>query len=124
MSNEKPSIKKEPHKTTHTKKALLEALDKSLGVVTTACKIAGVSRRTYYDYYNKDADFKEQADDIGNVVIDFAESKLHKAIEQGNITAIIFYLKTKGKERGYVERVENYYRNDGTNFPEWLDDNE
>ena len=32
------------NKTEHHKKALLEALEKSLGVVTTACKIAGVGR--------------------------------------------------------------------------------
>ncbi len=33
--------------TRYKKKAMLEALEKSLGIVTTACKHVGVSRRTY-----------------------------------------------------------------------------
>jgi len=31
---------------------------------------------------------------------------LHKQIGEGNTSATIFYLKTKGKNRGYVERQE------------------
>ena len=37
----------------------------------------------------------------------FVESSLMKAIEGGNVTAMIFYLKTQGKGRGYVERSEH-----------------
>ena len=40
------------------------------------------------------------------MAIDFAESQLHKQIRDGNSTATIFFLKTKGKKRGYVERQE------------------
>ena len=36
-----------------------------------------------------------------------AESQLHKQILKGNTSATIFYLKTKGKNRGYVERHEH-----------------
>lgn len=89
-------------KTTH-KKAMIEALTKSLGIVTTACKAINIERSTFYDWYNTDEDFKKQVDEIGNVALDFAESKLHKKIESGDTTAIIFYLKTKGKNRGYIE---------------------
>lgn len=88
------------------KKALLEALEKSLGVVTTACKTVGVDRGTFYRYYNEDAAFKTAVDELENVALDFAESQLHKQIQNGEVSSTIFYLKTKGKKRGYIERQE------------------
>ncbi len=94
------------NKLQQNKKALLDALEKSLGVVTTACKTVGCDRTTYYNYYNQDAEFKRAVDDIENIALDFAESKLHGQIQKGDTVATIFYLKTKGKKRGYVERQE------------------
>lgn len=94
------------NKIQHTKKALIEALEKSLGVVTTACKLVGVDRSTFYQYVKDDPEFAEAVKDIDEVTIDFAESQLHKQIKDGNTTATIFYLKTKGKKRGYVEKTE------------------
>ena len=85
---------------------LLEALEKSLGVVTTACKIVDCNRSTFYKYYNNDSEFRESVDELQNLTLDFAESQLHKQIKEGNTTATIFYLKTKGKRRGYIERKE------------------
>jgi hypothetical protein len=43
---------------------------------------------------------------LENVTLDFAESQLHKQVKEGNTTATIFLLKTKGKKRGYIERQE------------------
>jgi hypothetical protein len=40
------------------------------------------------------------------VALDTAESALFNQIKEGNVTSIIFYLKTKGRRRGYVERQE------------------
>ena len=96
------------------KEQLLQALTKSLGIVSTACASVGMSRTTYYKYYNEDKDFKTLVDDISDVAIDFAESQLFELIKGGNITAVIFYLKTKGKKRGYVEKQELDL---GNNFP-------
>ena len=94
------------NKTKHIKEdAVIEALTKSLGIVTSACKQAGISRYTFYEWM-KDPAFKKRVDDIGDVALDFAESKLHKLIDDGVPSATIFYLKTKGKDRGYVERQE------------------
>lgn len=39
-------------------------------------------------------------------MLDFAEGKLFQAISAGNMTALIFYLKTQGVHRGYIERRE------------------
>ncbi len=88
------------------KKALLEALEKSLGVVTTACKAVGVDRTTFYKYVNEDPAFKQAVDDVENIALDFAESQLHRQIQNGEVSSTIFYLKTKGKRRGYIEKQE------------------
>ena len=88
------------------KKKLIKALEQSLGVVTTACKNVDVARSTFYDWYNADEVFKKEVDGIGDIAIDFAESQLHKQIQDGNSTSTIFYLKCKGKKRGYVEKTE------------------
>ena len=85
---------------------MIEALEKSLGVVTSACKQVGIARQTHYEWYSEDADYKAAVDSLSDVALDFAESQLHKQIKDGNSTATIFFLKTKGKKRGYVERQE------------------
>ena len=95
------------NKNEHLKKAqLLKALEKRLGIVSTACKSGGISRTTYYKYYNEDKDFKWSVDSIGDIALDCAESQLFELIKEKNVTAIIFYLKTKGKKRGYIEKQE------------------
>jgi hypothetical protein len=95
------------NKSEHLKKEqLLKALEKSLGIVSTACESIGISRTTYYKYYNEDKDFKWSVDSIGDIALDCAESQLFELIKEKNITAIIFYLKTKGKKRGYIEKQE------------------
>lgn len=101
------------NKIQQNKKALIQAMEKSLGVVTTACKVAGLDRGTYYNYYNSDLEFKNKCDDIENIVLDFAESQLHKQIKGGNPTSTIFFLKTKGKKRGYFEKQVNENINSG-----------
>ena len=87
------------------KEKTLEALEKSLGGVTTAVKTVGIARSTFYEWL-KDPLFKAEVDSIQDVALDFAESQLHQQIQGGNTSATIFYLKTKGKRRGYVERQE------------------
>jgi hypothetical protein len=88
------------------KAAMIEALTKSLGVVTTACNQVGIARKTHYEWYKEDEDYQKSVDDISDVALDFAESMLHKQIQDKDTTATIFYLKTKGKKRGYIERSE------------------
>jgi flagellar hook protein FlgE len=88
------------------KRLMINALEKTLGVVTSACKIVGIARSTHYNWYDSDRDYRDAVDDISNIALDFAESKLHEMIQDKDTTATIFYLKTKGKKRGYIERNE------------------
>jgi hypothetical protein len=96
------------NKSEHIKKKLLTALERSLGVVTTACRQSDIGRTTFYKYYKEDLEFKEKVDDISNIALDFAESQLHQLMQgdSPNPTSVIFYLKTKGKHRGYVEKQQ------------------
>ena len=93
------------------KKAMIGALQQSLGVVTSACKAVGISRETHYKWLREDADYKYKVEDLSNIALDFAESQLHNQIKNGSTPATIFYLKTKGKKRGYIERQEIQHEN-------------
>mgnify|MGYP003151773624 CR=1 FL=1 len=94
-------------KSRHIKKeTMLKALENSLGVVTVACKQADIPRSTYYKWLKEDVEFAKEVREIENIALDFAESQLHTQMKDGSTSATIFYLKTKGKKRGYVERQE------------------
>jgi hypothetical protein len=88
------------------KRQMLNALERSLGVVTSACKAVGISRQTHYNWLNDDLEYKAAVHSIDDIAIDFAESQLHQQIKNGEVSSTIFFLKTKGKKRGYVERQE------------------
>jgi hypothetical protein len=92
--------------TQQLKKAMLLALEQSLGIVTSAAKSVGIDRTTHYLWLKDDEEYKASVESIQDITLDFAESQLHKQIKDGEVTSTIFYLKTKGKKRGYVERVE------------------
>jgi len=96
----------EQNRTVQQKKLMIEALEKSLGVVTTACKACGIPRSAHYRWMNEDPNYAVSVNDLENLTLDFAESALHRQIKEGNTTATIFFLKTKGKKRGYIERQE------------------
>ena len=77
-----------------------------VGLVITLILSIWTKVDTYYKWLKEDKDFAKDVRDIENVALDFAESQLHKQISANSTAATIFYLKTKGKGRGYVERQE------------------
>jgi len=102
--------KKEQNRTTVNKKAMLKALEQTLGVVTTACKKVGIINNTHYAWMASDEQYKKDVTGIADIALDFVESQLFGQIKSGNTTASIFYLKTKGKKRGFVERTEHVHK--------------
>lgn len=48
-----------------------------------------------------------------NRILDLAENKLATKINEGDTTSLIFFLKTQGKSRGYVERSEHDHTTKG-----------
>lgn len=107
----------------NNKKKLLEGLRKYRGIITNACQFAGLDRQTFYNYKSDDEEFAKAVEDISEEALDFVEGKLFEKIngwdnavltKEGYVaydqppsdTAIIFYLKTKGRKRGYIEKSE------------------
>jgi len=97
MSKKQPEVYKEK---------LLIALEKSLGIVTPACREVGISRDRFYTYYHEDADFKKKVDDIQNIQLDFVENQMFKKIKEGSEKSILFYMRYRGKGRGYTESLD------------------
>jgi len=105
------------------KQEIISALSECHGIVTDACRKTNTPRSTYYTWLENDPEFKKLVEDTQEEAIDFVEGKLLQKIkgitigkvedgelvvyeQQPSDTAIIFYLKCKGKKRGYVERME------------------
>ncbi len=95
----------------HPKKRLmLETLEDCQGVVTVAARRAKISRRAHYHWLQEDEEYAAACKEINEVALDEAEEMLHKRMKESD-ALLIFYLKTKGKSRGYIERQENINMN-------------
>lgn len=65
-----------------------------------------VNRNTIYNWRNSSKKLDELMSDAEEALLDFAESKLLEFINDGDVASLIFLLKTKGKKRGYSEKME------------------
>ncbi len=83
-----------------------EALKNSKGLISLAAVELGCVFATVTNYIKRYKTLQKSLEEINETNLDFCESKLLQQINEGNTTAIIFYLKFKGKRRGYCERQE------------------
>ena len=83
-----------------------EALRKSAGIQAGAARILGCTRQAVSLYVARYPQLARVVDDAVEFNLDLAETKLIDAVNQGEMTAIKFYLECKGKTRGYTRRTE------------------
>ena len=98
--------KPEQKRTVIKKRAFISGLQEKAGNISKACEAAGIGRTIFYDWLQKDKAFAARFNEVNEAIIDWGEDALKARIQMGDTTAIIFFLKTKGKVRGYVERQE------------------
>lgn len=105
------------------KRIFYATMVKTFGNVSQACMLAGIKRATYRIWLKEDADFAQliNGGDFEDRLLDFAESKLAQKIQEGDIIAILFTLKTKGKKRGYIEGNSLPPKHDENKIPTWFD---
>lgn len=89
-------------RTVAEKKAqFLEELSKCMAIKTTAARRCKIGRTMLYEYLQSDLDFALKVQEIEDAAVDYAESKLHELVAVGDRASIMFFLKAKGRERGY-----------------------
>jgi AcrR family transcriptional regulator len=98
-------------------------IDEMMGNVSMVARTLNVSRTTLYNYINSHATVKQALDEAREKMIDNVESKLYSKALDGDTTAMIFFLKTQGKLRGYVERQEVTGADGGAVLVKWDDEN-
>ena len=82
-----------------------DALRASDGNLTAAATKLGVTRQGVYDYIDR-YKLQDVLDQSREKMADEAVGQLHRLVRDGNLGAVIFYLKTQAKSRGYTERIE------------------
>ncbi len=111
--------------------ALLNAIGRHHWNVAAACREVGVTPQTHHVWLKNYPEYKEQFETIPELELDFVEGKLFELINgvtlakvdaTGEVkvydqppckTSIIFYLKTKGKKRGYIEGQQAIVQQEG-----------
>ena len=71
----------------------------------------GISVTTVYDWMNKNPEIAAAIKKGRDKSIDMVENALFKSAINGNVTAMIFYLKNRAPER-YKDRVDNNINTD------------
>ena len=79
----------------------LKVLEDNMGVVSLTLEMTSTPRLVFEDWMNE-VFFNERVKEIDKKTLDIVEGKLLDEINKGNMNAIQFYLKTKGRNRGYV----------------------
>lgn len=85
---------------------IIAALKATHGLVYLAAEKIGCTAPTIYNRVKESYSVSEALKTSRNRIKDVAEAKLYTALGEGEAWAVTFFLKTKGKKRGYVERSE------------------
>jgi hypothetical protein len=90
----------------YSQKQVIDALREKKGMVYLAAKLLGCEAQTVYNYRDRYPAVRAEMEQQDGEVDDAAEMVLYRAIMAGEPWAVQFRLRTKGKGRGYVERVQ------------------
>lgn len=85
---------------------IADALRSTYGCVVAAARLLGVTARALYYRFEQNPDLKDVVHEAKEYLCDHAQLKLAELISQGNTAAVIFTLKTLGRERGFDENPQ------------------
>ena len=85
---------------------IIKIVNEKRGNLSMVAKELHVSRTTLYAYIKDKPTIQAAIDEARETMVDNVESKLYSRALEGSEASMIFFLKTQGKRRGYVERQE------------------
>lgn len=74
--------------------------------ISEACKKSGINRHTVLTWKKEDQEFASNMWEIEESISDFVETQMLKQIRNNNPAMIMWFLETKGKNRGYTRKYE------------------
>lgn len=83
------------------------AIYEARGMLSIAARKLGTTSRTVKGFVDREELCRVAYEEADEMLLDFVEAKLYQKIKAGDIASIIFYLRTKGKRRGYTEKVKD-----------------
>jgi len=89
----------------------IEAWQKTNGHVTNLCKIVGITRKTFYSWMKKDPEFALGIVDAEAELNDEVRDALISKIADGDMTAIIFYLRRRHpdfQDRSFIQQNNQF----------------
>ncbi len=93
-------------KTLYTAEQFIKAIKSSGGIISTIAKRVGCEWHTAKKYIEDYPTVQRAYTNETESVTDMAETALIKSISGQEAWAVKYYLSTKGKHRGYVEKQE------------------
>jgi len=92
----------------HTVAEYALAIRESKGLVSHAARRLGVTDEAMRQRLLRSPSLQQIRAEAREAMLDVAESSLFQRVEEGESWAVVFYLKTQGRDRGYVERSEEH----------------
>jgi hypothetical protein len=89
-----------------TNEAIITALKKRKGLIYLAAETLGCAPLTIYRRVELSQEVAQCLKDQRGKIVDTAENKLFISVNKREPWAVAMVLKTLGKDRGYVERIE------------------
>jgi len=90
----------------HSQAQVLDTIQGCYGFVSQIATTLGVDISTVSNWKIRYVWVEKAFENAEMEMGDFAENQLYKLIQKENPAAVFFYLKTKCKNRGYIERQE------------------
>lgn len=87
-----------------TEGQIAEALRAAGGFITHAAKQLGMAHSSIVERVQRSPYLQQVRAEMDEKYLDLAETMLIRKINEADLGAICFYLKCKGKHRGYVEK--------------------